>query len=429
MKTKIKIKNSFTRQLSIVVEWKDLKSDFDKKFESVKSNYTPAGGRKGKVQGMALDLFKKNYTASIEAQFAEDSISKYYQEGVKELDIVPINQGKIIDMKFKSEQNLELEIEFEIKPEFKLPKYDKKFKVTAAKYISSKKDLEDAIADLQNSHSTMKEINAGAKEGDFLMVDMQEYENGNPIVGKKMEKQYIKLGGGVFQKKTLKALEGIKKNEKRNTIIDINGKKVDYEFLVHKVEEQILPELNDTFAKKADPDVKTLSELKKKINDNIEQSFENEYVKTVNNAIIDYFIAKTKIEAPDSMVANYIEHLVQNNKSKQPQMTEAQEEEMRKTSHEGAIFNVKWYLIKDKIVHDAKLNVSKEDMTNKEAELVEKDPANAKQIKAFLKNPENQQRFFDDMLSEKLFMYLKGFAVIKVDKKKSDELRKMQGVS
>ena len=57
MKTKIKIKNSFTRQLSIVVEWKDLKSDFDKKFESVKSNYTPAGGRKGKVQGMALDLF------------------------------------------------------------------------------------------------------------------------------------------------------------------------------------------------------------------------------------------------------------------------------------------------------------------------------------------------------------------------------------
>ena len=137
MKTKIKIKNSFTRQLSIVVEWKDLKSDFDKKFESVKSNYTPAGGRKGKVQGMALDLFKKNYTASIEAQFAEDSISKYYQEGVKELDLVPINQGKIIDMKFKSEQNLELEIEFEIKPEFKLPKYDKKFKVTAAKYISS----------------------------------------------------------------------------------------------------------------------------------------------------------------------------------------------------------------------------------------------------------------------------------------------------
>ena len=54
-KLKIKIKNSFTRQLSIVVEWKDLKSDFDKKFESVKSNYTPAGGRKGKVQGMALD--------------------------------------------------------------------------------------------------------------------------------------------------------------------------------------------------------------------------------------------------------------------------------------------------------------------------------------------------------------------------------------
>ena len=40
-----------------------------------------------------------------------------------------INQGKILDLKFKQEQNLEFDIEFEIKPEFSLPKYDKKFKI------------------------------------------------------------------------------------------------------------------------------------------------------------------------------------------------------------------------------------------------------------------------------------------------------------
>ncbi len=64
-----------------------------------------------------------------------------------------------------------------------------------------------------------------------------------------------------------------------------------------------------------------------------------------------------------------------------------------------------------------------------EKELIEKDPNNAKNIKIFFKKIENEQRFFDDMLSEKLFMHLKEFATIKVDEKKSDELRKMREAS
>ena len=54
---------------------------------------------------------------------------------------------------------------------------------------------------------------------------------------------------------------------------------------------------------------------------------------------------------------------------------------------------------------------------------------NEKNIEKFLKIPENQQRFFDDMLSEKLFIHLREFSIVKVDEKKSDELRKEQGVS
>ena len=64
---------------------------------------------------------------------------------------------------------------------------------------------------------------------------------------------------------------------------------------------------------------------------------------------------------------------------------------------------------------------------NKTKELIKREPQNEKSIKDFLQNPENQQRFFDDMLSEKLFDFLKDYATVKVNKKKSDELRKTQG--
>jgi len=426
MKSKLTKKNSYTKKLSIKVDWKDLKDDYNKLFEKMKSNYTPPGGRKGKVFGVHLELFKKNYTANIEAQFAEDSISKYYKKALDEKQLIPINQGKILDLKFKQESNLEFDIEFEIKPEFKLPNYEKKYKIKADKYISSDKDLEDALTDLQNRFSTMKEVDNGAKDGHYLQVDMQELDQGAPVIGKKMEKQYIRLGFGAFKDLALKNLLGAKKDDSKTINLDIKGNKIDYEIFVHKVEEQIIPELNDEFAKTVDPSLKNIKELKTKVDDNIKANFETEHLKSINNSIVDFFVQKTKLDAPDSMIENYLNHLIENNKAQQPNMTEEQENEIKDSSKDMAVMNIKWYLIKEQIINEVGIDVTNDDFENRKKDLIEKDPQNAKNIKVFLKDSNNQQKFFDDILNEKLFNHLKKFASIKIIEKKSDELRKMQ---
>ena len=429
MKTKIKNKNSFTKELSVTIPWSDVEKDYNAAFDRAKDNYTPPGGRKGKVFGVQLKLFKQNYTPSIEAQFSENSVNEYFRKAIEELKLAPINQGQITHLTFHEGDDLVFKIEFECKPEIKLPNYKKKFKVTAIKYVPSKKDVEDSLADLQNRFATMEEIVDGADKDHFLFVDLQELDSGSPVIGKKIEKQYVRLGFGAFKGGALKTMKGIKKGDTRSVTIDIEGKQVDYEVLVHKVEKQIIPKLDDKFASTVEPELKTLAQLKKKINSNIEQSFENEHTKEINNAVINYFIDKTKFDAPESMIQNYLDHIIENNKAQQPGMTEEQEKEMRDSGLEGAIFNVKWYLVKEQIVNTEKISVSKEDMDNRTKELIEKEPQNEKGIKEFLQNPENQQRFFDDMLSEKLFKFLTDFAIIKVAKKKSDELRKAQGGS
>ena len=427
MKTKVKNKNSFTKEISVTVPWKNLKEDYQKAFDKAKNHYTPPGGRKGKVFGVQLKLFKKNYTPSIEAQFSENSVNDYYRKAIADLKLSPINQGQITHLTFHEGEDLVFKIEFEFKPEIKLPNYKKKFKVSAIKYIPSKKDIDDSLSDLQNRFSSMEEVKDGADKEHFLFVDLQELDSGSPVIGKKIEKQYVRLGFGAFKNAALKTMKGIKKDEQRNVTIDIEGKKVDYQVFVHKVEKQIIPKLDNKFAATVEPGLKTLKELKDKIKDNINQSFENEHVKEINNGIINYFVDKTKLDAPESMIQNYLDHIIENNKAQQPNLTKDQEEEMRNSGLEGAIFNVKWYLIKEKIINDEKISVSKEDIDNKTKDLIKREPQNEKSIKDFLKNPENQQRFFDDMLSEKLFDFIKDYVNVKVNKKKSDDLRKSKG--
>ena len=61
MKTKIKNKNSFTRELSVTIPWVDVEKEYNQAFERAKDNFTPPGGRKGKVFGVQLKLFKNDF--------------------------------------------------------------------------------------------------------------------------------------------------------------------------------------------------------------------------------------------------------------------------------------------------------------------------------------------------------------------------------
>ena len=89
MDIKLKKINDFTQELTCNVPWEEIQDSFKDEFNKVKSNHTPNGGRKGKVFGRDLELFKKNYGSAIEANFAEKSLNVYYQKALQEKKIKP----------------------------------------------------------------------------------------------------------------------------------------------------------------------------------------------------------------------------------------------------------------------------------------------------------------------------------------------------
>ena len=85
----------------------------------------------------------------------------------------------------------------------------------------------------------------------------------------------------------------VKKDDSVKVNIDYGeGKKVRYEISINKVDEQILPEVNDDFAKLADPKVKSLKELKDKLKDSIQDSLDKEYSNQIDQNISRYIVDK-----------------------------------------------------------------------------------------------------------------------------------------
>ena len=76
-----------------------------------------------------------------------------------------------------------------------------------------------------------------------MVVDYQELnEAGNPIPGRNVENQKLKLGNGYGY--DLKDFLGCKVGDEIKTIIDANGSKLHFKFTIKKVLKNILPDLN-----------------------------------------------------------------------------------------------------------------------------------------------------------------------------------------
>jgi len=421
METNLKEINSYTRQLDITIAWELIQDEYEKEFSRARSSFSMKGFRKGKVPEQ---IVKKNLGPSIEAHFAEDSINSYYRQALDELKLAPINQASIDNLEFREGLALSFSARFEVNPEIMLPKYQKKFKIKAVRYMAGSEDIEQALTQYQEQHASIKTIESGAETGHFIRGDFNVLDDsGLPIVGSKMENQYIRLGFGLFKEDTEKVFIGAKEGDEVTVSIPNKENIVKYHVKINRVEEQILPDIDDELAKTINENANTLTELKNVIKDELQASLDNDHKELVRKEIIDYFVQNTKVEAPESMVSLYLEQIKDDlEKRNQP----FDEKQMKENYQSHSEWNIKWYLIKDQIIENEALDISDEELDGKIQDTISKNQKNETQIKSFYKQSKNKQQLFSKMLIDKLFARLSEFAKVKVVEESTNELRKKQ---
>jgi len=418
MKTEIKEINSFTRELNISVGWKLIEKDFKAEFNKSKSNFKIPGFRKGKVPE---SIFRKQVGSSIEINFAEKSINDYYRKALESLSLHPINQATINKLDFKEGADLTFTAIFEITPEIKLPKYNN-FKINGIRYMAQDDDVAKALKDLQERSAKVKVVDSGAKTSHYILADFQELDVKNlSKINKKLEKQYIRIGKEPFTAENEKKLIGSKEGDK--IIIDIkntdNKEIKKYKLNILKVEEQILPKIDDDFAKSFKKDIASVDELKNYLKSNIQNSLDRDYEKDIQNQIKEYFIKKTKMESPSSMVANFLSHIKEDLKKQNQAM---EDDEFNKKYEDIGRNNVKWYLIKQSLIDKEKIELEENDLDNHIKELTSNNKSQKDQIIKFYENSNNKNKLYDELLNEKFFKKMKNYAIIKVVEKSTMEL-------
>ena len=143
----------------------------------------------------------------------------------------------------------------------------------------------------------------------------------------------------------------------------------------------------------------------------------------IRKEIINYFVDNSKVDAPESMLSMYLEQIKDDMKKRNKPIDEEQIKEKHKSHAE---WNIKWYLLKDKIIKNESLDISNDEIEGKIEEMISQNKGSENKITAYYKQSKNKQQLINEMLNEKLFEKLSEYAKVKVVEESTNELRKKQ---
>ena len=424
MRSDLKVINSFTRRLKVEVPWAELEGKYEAFLKKFSRKINLPGYRKGKVPAR---IIRQQFGPLADSEFAEQAVAEFYSAALDEGEQDAINRADITGLHFHEGSSLEFEANFEVEPEVKLPSYRRGMKFQEIYFNHDQNDVELALEELRQQKSHLRTVETGAREGYFITADLQEVDPGGmPLVGRKSENQYLHLtNGGPFGGENLVKLEGAKAGDLRRIVLPgEDGKVQHYEVSVKQVSEQMLPDLDDAFAKLVEPSAAGLKELREHLASRIQASFDRETAKRFGRDVADYFVRQAKLEAPSSMIDTYIDNLIEDLR-RQGYAEETIDRDNMVAEHQATvIWNIKWFLLRRQLIDEEKIVIEDADLDAKVETLAAADPTQGKQIKNFYRRPENRRSLREDMLSEALMERLRSYAKIKEIRKPSSELKK-----
>ncbi len=428
MDINIKEKNSYSREMSVQIPWEELQKDFYKHVKYFNKKIQLPGFRPGKVP---VKVLLKQFLPTIEADFIEHALNTYYLKALKEKELLPVNKAEVEKVDFHFEGDLSFTAKFEIEPDLILPKLKKKsLKVQKTTYIHDSVDVDYVIHDLQRNHSTMETVEDGADEGHFVLTDLQKLDqSGVPIIGKKLEKQYLKVGGGVIKDENLDRLKGAKAGDKIRMYLTVNeqGEKSEYDVSVINVEKEVLPEINEDFIKMVDPDASTEDEFRANVETRIKDNYKHRSLEAFERQLSDAMIELVNPEFPPSMVDSYLDHIVEDvKKSGQPGAENVDEAKVRETYQSVAERNLKWFMVRKALISQHDINVTQEEVEAEIQQLLARSPQHTQEIVKYYKKPSNRTRIEDDLFEKKILDCIQQFAKIKEVEVKTKDLRQQE---
>ena len=418
--------------LNAVVKVDVVAEDYQAKVDQILLDYRKKadipGFRKGHVpMGMIKKQYRKSIMIDEVNKLLQDSLNKFLTE--EKIDILGNPLPRIKENFSWDTEIFSFEFDLGLAPQFEVNLTSKK-KVTQYVITADKTLIDKEVENLQSRYGKMSAVEIIKEKtnvtGTFLSEE-KEIENKSTInlsdlKGKTNLKKFVgNKVGDVIELKTKELFSDDNKLEGALGLSheEIIGLDIKVSFTIEETTEIELADLDQELFDKlfTDGSVKTVSELRNKIQEDAEKQFQQQSDQQLLNAVTEYLIDNTNFELPSKFLQKWLAT------SGEKELTTKQATDEYNKSEKG----LRYQLIQEKIIKDNDIKLDYEElkeyakgfirsqmaqfgnMNPEEAEL--EDIANR-----ILTNQEEAKKLQDQLLSQKLMTFYKDKMTFKIKK-------------
>jgi len=435
----MELKNTEKQEHSVVALTIEItKAEFeaakDKAFKKTGKNITVPGFRKGKAP---RKMIEKLYGEGV---FFEEAFNIIYPDAmemaVEKSGIKPVGRADVDLGDPAEEGGLTIIAKVPVEPEVELGEY-KGIEVEKETVKVLQADVKAELNRMAQRNARTETVERKAKKNDTVDIDFEGFVDGVPFEGGKAEHHELTLGSGAFIPGFEDQLIGCKAGDEKDVVVtfpeeyhakELAGKEAAFKCKVHKVEETILPEIDDEFAKDVSDTCETLDDLKKEITERLKAERQEAADNAFEEKVLDAVIDGMKADIPAAMIDAQVDTIVQDFGYRLQMQGMGLEQYLKMTGTEMGAFRamfkdqaerqVKTRLALQKVVELEGITVSDKELEEEYAKMAEQYKMEVEKVKAIV----SKEALEGDLkISNALEFIKKNAKVKKAAKKKAAE--------
>ena len=301
--------------MEIEVEPERLEASLQKAVRKVSQQVKIPGFRPGKAPREIVERMVGQPAILQEA--IEDLLPDIYSEALESAQVEAIDQPEI---ELKSTEPLVVQATVPVRPTIDPGDYQA-LRVPRPETEATEGQLDEAIREVQRRFATLEPVDRAVEWGDTVRVDVTVSVDGQEEPHVEEGAEFTVTEGAIISLPGfLDHLIGLERGGPHEFSFqlpddyqaeDLAGKTASYTVQLHEVKQEVLPELDDDFARSLDEEgIENLDELRARVEENVKARAEAEAEASYRDEVVDLLLATAELDYPEVLVEREIDRLV-----------------------------------------------------------------------------------------------------------------------
>ena len=301
--------------LEITVDAETVEKHMERAVSRVSRQVRVPGFRPGHVPRKMLE--RHVGTAALLQEALQELLPEVYSQAIEEQQVDAIDQP---EFDLKSTEPLVVTAVVPVRPEVNLGDYTA-LRAPLAEVTTDQEQVEQTLLNLRRQYAVLEPVERAVDWDDHIRADVSVSVEGQTEPHEETDAEFpIRKNSVVSLPGFVEHLVGLSDGGPHTiefnlpdefSAEELRGKKATYHVTIHEVKREVLPELDDEFAKSlGDEGIETVGALRERVEADLRKNLEHNAREEYHNEIIDLLVATATIDYPEVLVRREVDRLI-----------------------------------------------------------------------------------------------------------------------